>query len=179
MRSAEQVLSLHVYRIGGFLGDDRIIKAQDKITDMYYLKGSRGDTQWQFTLHADGPNGAIICRVSSGYIGPPLICDVSPGSILVDITSERRPFHLERRRGTPEGTRWFRGPDDKDYHWRFSTHLWRDDMQCLNAEGEIMATYRATAMAISKDGELCIYPSGQFMINLLVATSLAMRTPNH
>ncbi|KAF8141394.1 hypothetical protein EV363DRAFT_1307967 [Boletus edulis] len=166
MRSAEQVLSLHVYRIGGFLGDDRIIKAQDKITDM---RGAEVTTQWQFTLHADGPNGAIICRVSSGYIGPPLICDVSPGSIL------RRPFHLERRRGTPEGTRWFRGPDDKDYHWRFSTHLWRDDMQCLNAEGEIMATYRATAMAISKDGEA----SGQFMINLLVATSLAMRTPNH
>lgn len=30
--------------------------------------------------------------------------------------------------------------------------------QCLDAEGKPVATYRATAMAISKDGELRIYP---------------------
>lgn len=34
MHSAEQLLSFHVYRVGGFLGDDKIIKAQDKITNM-------------------------------------------------------------------------------------------------------------------------------------------------
>lgn len=34
MYSAEQLLSFHVYRVGGFLGDNKIIKAQDKITDM-------------------------------------------------------------------------------------------------------------------------------------------------
>lgn len=34
MHSAEQVLSFHVYRVGGFLGDNKIVKAQDKITVM-------------------------------------------------------------------------------------------------------------------------------------------------
>ncbi|KAG8221124.1 hypothetical protein J3R82DRAFT_2653 [Butyriboletus roseoflavus] len=179
MHCEEQLLSFHVYRVGGFLGDDKIIKAQDKITDMYYLKGSRGDTQWQFTLHADGPSGALICRVSSAYTGPPMICGLFPGPMLVNITSERRPIHMERRRGTPEGTQWFRGPDNREYHWRTRMHLWRNEMQCLDTEGEIMATYRATAMAISKDGELHIYPSGRFMTDLLVATSLAIRTPDH
>ena len=95
----------------------------------YYLKGSRGDTQWQFTLHADGPNGALICRVSSAYTGPPMTSDLFPGPILVNITSERRPIHIERRRGTPEGTQWFRGPDNREYHWRTRMHLWRNEMQ--------------------------------------------------
>lgn len=93
----------------------------------YYLKGSRGVTQWEFALHADGPNGALICRVSSGYIGPPI--NGIPGPMQVNIISRRRPISIERRRGTPEGTHWFRGPDDGEYHWRSSTHLWRNEMQ--------------------------------------------------
>lgn len=32
MESAQQALSFHVYRVGGFLGDDKIVKAQDKVT---------------------------------------------------------------------------------------------------------------------------------------------------
>lgn len=103
----------------------------------YYLKGSRGDTQWQFTLHADGPNGALICRVSSGYVGPPIIGEISLGPILVNITSERRPIHIERRRSTPECTQWFRAPDDREYHWRSSTHPWRNDMQVRSCCAEM------------------------------------------
>ncbi|KIJ65431.1 hypothetical protein HYDPIDRAFT_87932 [Hydnomerulius pinastri MD-312] len=176
MATAEPASSLHVYRIGGLLGDDKIVKAEDRSTSLYYLKGQRDDAQWQFALHAGGPDGALICRVHSAYTGPPL---TPPGPIVIIMTSERRPFRMERRRGMPESVYWFRGPDDKEYHWQSQCHLWRNEMQCLDAQGEVVATYRVTTMAMSKDGELRVNPSGQFMIDLLVATSLAMRTPNH
>ena len=43
-------------------------------------------------------------------------------------------------------------------------YLWKPSrtanafFQCLDTKGDIVASYRATAMAISKDGELRIYP---------------------
>lgn len=176
---AEQPSSFHVYRIGGLLGDDKVVKARDKTTSLYYLKGSRDATQWKFSLHADGPDGALICRVCSAYVGPPTLCGLPPGPILITMVSERRSIPMERRRGTPEGTRWFRGPDHREYRWESNSHLWRNEMQCFDTQGEVVATYRTTAMAMSKDGELLIYPTGQFMIDLLVVTSLAIRTPNN
>ncbi|KAF9224132.1 hypothetical protein BS17DRAFT_780523 [Gyrodon lividus] len=125
----EQPLSLHVYRIGGLLGDDKIVKAEDKTTTLYYLKGSRDVTQWKFALHADGPDGALICRVCSAYVGPPTICGLPPGAIQITVASERRSISMERRRGTPDGTHWFRGPDAREYHWQSNSYLWRNEMQ--------------------------------------------------
>ncbi|KIJ21040.1 hypothetical protein PAXINDRAFT_125668, partial [Paxillus involutus ATCC 200175] len=126
---AEQPSSFHVYRIGGLLGDDKVVKARDKTTSLYYLKGSRDATQWKFSLHADGPDGALICRVCSAYVGPPTLCGLPPGPILITMVSERRSIPMERRRGTPEGTRWFRGPDHREYRWESNSHLWRNEMQ--------------------------------------------------
>ena len=96
---------------------------------------------------------------------------------MVNFTSEQHSVSLEKRRGTPHGTQWFRGPDNMDYHWRCITHFWRNEMkvrllllqvnsftyqaffpQCLDTKGDVVATYRATTMALSKDGELRIYP---------------------
>lgn len=51
-------------------------------------------------------------------------------------------------------------------------------MQCSDTKGVVVATYRITMMAVSKDGELRINPPGRFMVDFLVATALAMRTPN-
>ena len=72
--------------------------------------------------------------------------------MLVNITSERRPIHIERGgttcrrlRAVPKWILWKRSR---------AVSLF---FQCLDTEGEIVATYRATAMTISKDGELTRY----------------------
>ncbi|KAG6334901.1 hypothetical protein ID866_4195 [Astraeus odoratus] len=92
------------------------------------------------------------------------------------MTSEHRVVQLHRESG---GKRSFRGPDDRMYHWRSSSGLLRNEMVCVDAHGVVVATYRITMMAVSKDGELRINPPGQFMADLLVATALAIRTPSH
>ncbi|KAH7890956.1 hypothetical protein F5I97DRAFT_1923456 [Phlebopus sp. FC_14] len=170
--------SFHVYRLGGLIGDDKIVKAEDRTTNLYYLKNSRSANQWQFALHAEGPDGPLICRVTSPYVGP-LTLGSAPDPIVISMTADRRLVRMERRRGAFDGTHWFKGPDDNEYRWHPRSHLWRDEMRCLSAHGDVVATYRVTTMAVSKDGELRINPSGRFMDNLLVATCLAMRTPSH
>ncbi|KIK12523.1 hypothetical protein PISMIDRAFT_18671 [Pisolithus microcarpus 441] len=77
------------------------------------------------------------------------------------------------------GDRSFTGPDGKTYHWKSNAGLLRNEMQCSDMNGVVVATYRITMMAVSKDGELRINPLGQFMVDFLVATALAMRTPNY
>ncbi|KAF9224130.1 hypothetical protein BS17DRAFT_830430 [Gyrodon lividus] len=164
--------------IGSLWNEDKIIKGENRITNRYYLKGTRDAAKWQFTLHAEAPNGALICHVKSPYVGPPMT-GTDPGPITIIMASERRPIHIRRRSGTSDGTYSFKGPDDRVYRWQSNSGLWRHKMKCLDPKNQVVATYRVTIMAVSKDGELCVNPSGQFMVDLLVATCLAIRTPDH
>ncbi|KAH7920903.1 hypothetical protein BV22DRAFT_1039262 [Leucogyrophana mollusca] len=174
--SAEPI-SLHVYRRGGLLSDQRIVKAEDKVTMLYYTRCSRNSLQWKFALFADGPDGTLVCEVDSTYTGN-MPDGIGVNQIVVRMAPEKRPIPMQRRHGL-DGTHWFKGPDHKEYRWKSVSYRWKNDMQCLDNQNGVVATYRVTSLAVSKDGELCVYPSGQFMIDLLVATSLAMRTPNH
>ncbi|KAH7910479.1 hypothetical protein BJ138DRAFT_104783 [Hygrophoropsis aurantiaca] len=170
-------VSLHVYRRGGLLGDHRIVMAADKVTTLYYMHCKRSISQWTFSLFANGPHGVLICEVASSDAGN-MYDAALIDPFIVRMKSERLPIPIERRNGL-NGTHWFKGPDHNEYRWKSSSYRWKNDIQCLDAHNNVVATYRVTTMAINKDGELCVYPPGQFMIDLLVATTLAMRTPNH
>ncbi|KIK91023.1 hypothetical protein PAXRUDRAFT_831188 [Paxillus rubicundulus Ve08.2h10] len=178
MGSVECPLCFHIYRIGGLWAEDKIVKDEDRITNRYFLRGARSLANWQFTLHAGSSSGALVCRVNSPYIGPPLM-QTDPGPIIITMASERRPTYIHRESGATDGTHLFKGPDDKEYRWRPTSGLWRHKLQCLDPQNQVVATYRVTILAISKDGELCVNPRGHFMIDLLMATCLAMRTPDH
>ncbi|KAF9233862.1 hypothetical protein BU15DRAFT_53384 [Melanogaster broomeanus] len=174
MASAGRSLCFHVYRTGGLWGEDKIVKGEDRVTHRYYLKVTRNLARWQSTLHAEGPNGILVCDVKSPYVGPPM-APTDRGPTIISMASERRPIHISRG---PGGTCSFRGLDDEEYRWH---HICNPLLasQCLDQHNQVVASYRVTLMAISKDGELCVHPSGQFMVDLLVATCLAVRTPEH
>lgn len=175
MTSATNHSSFHVYRVGGLLGDDKVIKADDRTTLLYYLKGTRTSTQWQFTLCAGSQTGSAICHVSSPCLAQCTVAYAS-GPIVITILSTPRQVQFQ----LPScGDRSFTGPDGKTYHWKSNAGLLRNEMQCSDMNGVVVATYRITMMAVSKDGELRINPLGQFMVDFLVATALAMRTPNY
>ncbi|KAG0698174.1 hypothetical protein DFH29DRAFT_810710 [Suillus ampliporus] len=194
--SKEQPTTLHIYNFGGVFGNRKIIKGEDKITTLYFMQNTRSSLHWTFDLHADGPDGPLLCRAQSSYNGPPLMHEVNHGPTL-SMTAVRRPVKMERKLGTFDGTVFFKGPDQKEYRWRttarlFSAvmevrtgfggiwqHLSRSSCQCLDAEDALIATYRVTSMSVTKDGVLVVQPPGKFMLDLLVATSLAMRTPNN
>jgi len=176
-------LCFHIYRVGGFWGDDKIIKADDRRTPRYYLKSTRLITSWQFALHVGGePNGVPICHVKSPYLGPPMVA-TDPGPISITWTAraigtdnstdpltddERRErhhrqtetVHVHRQNGSlraPGGTYSFRGPDDEEHRWRLRPRSWGSKMECLDSRDRIVATYRITLFALSKDGELRIH----------------------
>lgn len=175
MTSATNHSSFHVYRVGGLLGDDKVIKADDRTTLLYYLKGTRTSTQWQFTLYAGSQAGIAVCHVSSPCLAQ---CAVGYafGPIVITIFSTPRQVQFQL---PTSGDRSFKGPDGQTYHWKSNAGLLRNEMQCSDTKGVVVATYRITMMAVSKDGELRINPPGQFMVDFLVATVLAMRTPNY
>jgi hypothetical protein len=98
---------------------------------------------------------------------------------MLSMTAIRQPVKMERKRGAFSGTIFFKGPDHKEYRWQTTARLFSAAMECLDAEDALIATYRVTSMSVTKDGVLMVQPSGKFMLDLLVATSLAMRTPNN
>ncbi|KAI6149618.1 hypothetical protein BKA82DRAFT_4131374 [Pisolithus tinctorius] len=174
MISATNHSSFHVYRVGGLLGDDKVIKADDRATILYYLKGSRTSNQWQFGLHAGGQTGIAVCHVSSPCLAQ-CTTDYAPGHIVITMLSTPRQAQFQL---PSKGDRSFKGPDGRTYRWKSNAGLLRNEMQCSDTKGVVVATYRITMMAVSKDGELRINPPGRFMVDFLVATALAMRTPN-
>lgn len=127
-----------------------------------------------------------MCHVKSPYLGPPIMA-TDPGPISITIGPGRRTVEIHRGNRASNGTCTFRGLDDKEYRWRpaRSSRLWGNTMEvrardgscsmemmtegraclgfciaskkCLNAQDRVVATYRMTLFAISKDGELCIY----------------------
>ncbi|KAN0088289.1 hypothetical protein V8E55_005346 [Tylopilus felleus] len=172
-------LCLHVYRIGGIWGDDKIVRAEDKKTPRYYLKGTRYESRWQFSLHVGGPNGVVVCHVKSPYLGPPLLAS-DPGPITITIASEGLTVRVRRgTKSSSDDTYTFKGLDDKEYRWQPISRLLGNRLECLNAQDQVVATYRITLFAISKDGELRIHQPAMSMADLIVATCLAMRTPDH
>ncbi|KAG2345841.1 hypothetical protein BDR05DRAFT_879684 [Suillus weaverae] len=195
--SKERPTTLHIYNFGSVFGNRKIIKGEDKITTLYYMQNTRSSMHWTFDLHAGGPDGPLLCRAQSSYNGPPLMDEVNHGPTILSMTAVRRPVKMERKRGAFNGTVFFKGPDHKEYRWQttarlFSAmmevragagrvwqHLSRSFCQCLDAEDALIATYRVTSMSVTKDGVLVVQPSGKFMLDLLVATSLAMRTPSN
>jgi len=141
----------------------------------YYLRCSRTPSQWQFMLHAGSQTGVLVCHVISPYLGHSTLSNV-PGPFAINMAMEHRQVQLQRSSG---GKRSFRGPDDKLYHWRSSSGLLRSEMQvcsvatrtknlrpdvrilcrqCSDTQGVVVATYRVTMMALTKDGELRINP---------------------
>lgn len=177
--TSEQSTTLHIYNFGSVLGNRKIIKGEDKITTLYFMQNTRSSMYWTFDLHADGPDGPLLCRAQSSYHGPPLLGEVNHGHTILSMTAVRRPVKMERKRGAFNGTVFFNGPDHKEYRWQTSARLFSAMMECLNAEDALIATYRVTSMSVMKDGVLVVQPSGKFMLDLLVATSLAMRTPDN
>ncbi|KAF8555858.1 hypothetical protein OG21DRAFT_1507222 [Imleria badia] len=176
MTAETRPLCLHVYRIGGIWGDDKIVRADDKKTPRYYLKGTRLAASWQFALHVGGPNGIVVCHVKSPYLGPPL-AETDPGPISITGSEwERQIVQVHRGKKSSGGAYLFRGPDDKEYRWRPISWLL---LECLDSQDQVVATYRITLFAISKDGELRIHQPAQSMGDLIVATCLAIRTPDH
>lgn len=175
MANASHHSSFHVYRIGGLLGDDKVIKADDRTTVLYYLRCSRTSSQWQFMLYAGSQTGILVCNVISPYLGHSTLSNVL-GPFAINMVIEHRQVQLQQSSG---GRRCFRGPDDKLYQWRSSSGLLRGEMQCSDTQGVVVATYRVTMIALTKDGELRINPPGQFMVDLLVATALAVRMPSY
>ncbi|OAX36215.1 hypothetical protein K503DRAFT_695546 [Rhizopogon vinicolor AM-OR11-026] len=174
-----RLTTLHIYNFGGIFSSRKIIKGEDKITILYFMRNTRSSLHWTFDLHADGPNGPVLCRAQSSYNGPPLMGDVNHGPVTLSMTAVRQPVKMERKRGAFNGTVFFKGPDQKEYRWQTTARLFSVVMECLDAEGAVIATYRVTSMSVTKDGVLIVQPSGKFMLDLLVATSLAMRTPNN
>lgn len=177
--SNERPTMLHIYNFGSVFGNRRVIKGEDKITTLYFMQNTRGSMHWTFDLHADGPDGPLLCRAQSSYNGPPLMDEVNHGPTILSMTAIRRPVKMERKRGAFNGTVFFEGPDHKEYRWQMTARLFSAAMECLDADDTLIATYRVTSMSVTKDGVLVVQPSGKFMLDLLVATSLAMRTPNN
>ncbi|KAL4062528.1 hypothetical protein J3A83DRAFT_4381687 [Scleroderma citrinum] len=154
MANASHHSSFHVYRVGGLLGDDRVIKADDRTTILYYLKCSRTSTQWQFMLHAGSLTGILVCHVISAYLAHSTLSE-APGPIALNMVTEHRQVQFKQ---ASRGRRSFKGPDDKLYYWKSSSGLLRNEMQCEDSQGVVVATYRVTMMALTKDGELRINP---------------------
>lgn len=177
--SEERPTTLHIYNFGSVFGNRKIIKGEDKITTLYFMQNTRSSNHWTFDLHADGPDGPLLCRAQSSYNGPPLMGEVNHGPTMLSMTAIRQPVKMERKRGAFSGTIFFKGPDHKEYRWQTTARLFSAAMECLDAEDALIATYRVTSMSVTKDGVLMVQPSGKFMLDLLVATSLAMRTPNN
>ncbi|KAG2143830.1 uncharacterized protein EDB93DRAFT_572988 [Suillus bovinus] len=177
--SNERPTALHIYNFGSMFGNRKIIKGEDKITTLYFMQNTRCSMYWTFDLHARGPDGPLLCRAQSSYNGPPLLDEVNHGPTILSMTGVKQPIKMERKRGAFNGTVFFKGPDHEEYRWQTTTGLFSTAMECLNAENVIVATYRVTSMSLTKDGVLVVQPSGKFMLDLLVATSLAMRTPNN
>ncbi|KAI6116765.1 hypothetical protein EDD16DRAFT_1520386 [Pisolithus croceorrhizus] len=146
MTSATNYSSFHVYRVGGLLGDDKLIK--------------------------DHAYGAATDTISRGPVPPPNGSSHYAQEARTGIAVCHVQFQLPT-----SGDRSFKGPDGKTYHWKSNAGLLRNEMQCSDTKGVVVATYRITMMAVSKDGELRINPPGQFMVDFLVATASAMRTP--
>ncbi|KAH0836845.1 hypothetical protein J3R83DRAFT_8632 [Lanmaoa asiatica] len=146
-------LCLHVYRVGGIWGNDKIVRADDRKTLRYYLKGTRLAGNWQLALHIGGRDGALVCHAKSPYLGPPMTV-TDPGPINITIGPERHTVEVHHGNG---GTYSFRGLDDQEYCWRPSSVLWGNKMECLNSQHQVMATYRIRLFAMSKDGELRIH----------------------
>lgn len=177
--SKERPITLHVYNFGSMFGNRKIIKGEDKTTILYFMQNTRSSMHWTFDLHADGADGPLLCRAQSSYHGPPLLNEVNHGPTILSMTAVRQPVKMERKRGAFNGTVFFKGPDQKEYRWQTTARLFSAAMECLDAEGVLIATYRVTSMSVTKDGVLIVQPPGKFMLDLLVATSLAMRTPNN
>ncbi|KAI9567081.1 hypothetical protein HD554DRAFT_1022262 [Boletus coccyginus] len=172
-------LCLHVYRIGSIWGDDRIVRTDDRKTPRYYLKVTRYTANWQSALHVGGPNGFLICNIKSPYLGPPIRDVTDPSPISITIGLERHTVEVHHGKGFFDATYSFNGLDDKVYRWQPSSWSWGSKLKCTNSQDQVVATYRLTLFAISKDGELRIHEHVQFMADLLVATCLAIRTPDH
>ncbi|KAG1735930.1 uncharacterized protein EDB91DRAFT_1055920 [Suillus paluster] len=181
--SKERPTTLHIYNFGSVFGNRKIIKGEDKTTTLYFMQNTRSSLHWTFDLHADGPDGPLLCRAQSSYNGPPLMDEVNHGPTTLSMTAVRRTVKMERKLGAFDGTVFFKGPDQKEYRWQTTARLFRylsrSSCQCLDAEDALIATYRITSMSVTKDGVLVVQPSGKSMLDLLVATSLAMRTPNN
>lgn len=174
-------VSLHIYRNGGLLSDDKVVKDQQKTVVLYVVKGTRTDTSFALTIHVGSPDGPPACRVASTYGNFNYGLYHSNSLNVTIFGTEERPGGWQTTLTSPsafDGTYWFRGPDRNEYRWRTTSLFWRNDLQCLDSRDSVVATYRVTTLAMHKDGELRVYPSGRFMIELLLATSLAMRTPS-
>ncbi|KAG9313224.1 hypothetical protein JVU11DRAFT_6684 [Chiua virens] len=157
MATEARPLCLHVYRIGGIWSDDKIIQEDDRKTPRYFLKGTRPANCWQFALHLGRPNGVPICHVKSPYLGPPMVA-TDPGPITITITGpERRTINMHRRSPDVKERYSFRGLDEEAYRWKQRSQLLGNIFECLNSQDQVVATYRITTFAISKDGELRIY----------------------
>lgn len=141
----------------------------------YYLRCSRTSSQWQFMLYAGSQTGILVCNVISPYLGHSTLSNVL-GPFAINMVIEHRQVQLQQSSG---GRRCFRGPDDKLYQWRSSSGLLRGEMQvcsvttrtrnlqpdvralclqCSDTQGVVVATYRVTMIALTKDGELRINP---------------------
>ncbi|EGO22666.1 hypothetical protein SERLADRAFT_417034 [Serpula lacrymans var. lacrymans S7.9] len=177
---SEEPTSFHIYRDGWFFSGDRFVKAADRSTILYHVKGVRTVSRWELALCAGGKDGPPVCRIRKTFTEfkySEYICDDSPETLSVT-NKDGWTTQLERRKGAFDETHWFQGPDNKEYRWMpMKSAILRSDLQCVDAQDSIVANFRVTIMAVSKDGELRIYPPGRFMAESLIATSLAIRTP--
>jgi hypothetical protein len=87
------------------------------------MQRNRSFLQWTFDLHANGPDGPLLCRAQSSYNGPPMMGELTHGPATLSMTTVRQFVKMERKRGAFNGTVFFKGPDQKEYRWQTTARL--------------------------------------------------------
>jgi hypothetical protein len=101
------------------------------------MQNTRSSNHWTFDLHADGPDGLLLCRAQSSYNGPPLMGEVNHGPTMLSMTAIRQPVKMERKRGAFSGTIFFKGPDHKEYRWQTTARLFSAAMEVRAGAGRM------------------------------------------
>ncbi|GAA99642.1 uncharacterized protein L969DRAFT_94091 [Mixia osmundae IAM 14324] len=160
--------SFHVYRGRGALSwsKDDVVTFADKKTILFWIYFPRtfwGD--WQISVHAHNKQGPLV-----GTITRPLKF-FKLASFTIDIQGYRTVLtEIWSFRGLKLE---FAGPDGKLYVWQ-SVGVFSCDLECIaKASKDLVATFRQSVLALTKDGELRIGRAAMHHRDLLLFTGIA------
>ncbi|KAI5477548.1 hypothetical protein MNV49_006136 [Pseudohyphozyma bogoriensis] len=168
VNSRGQAVAFNVHKAGGvFSKDDVVTAASDRNTALYYLDFPHTwRSSWNLTLHRGAKEGPVLCTLNKGSYG------FTRDDIEIAFPNGWKT--VLAKKSLVSKAHEFVGVDNvTTFKWK-SDGMLSSSLNCIdNSTGFIAATW-TKSYGFGKDGSLLVSPTYNHMLDVIVATALAM-----
>ncbi|KAM0745714.1 hypothetical protein T439DRAFT_330449 [Meredithblackwellia eburnea MCA 4105] len=156
--------SFHVYKAPGMFNKDDIITHDDKQVVQYHLSFPRTWGGWDLSLHRGSKDGPLVARIDKGSWSSEMRISMRDGWTTTLYKSSIFKWNFK-----------FGGMGGRTvYKWK-SDGMFNSGYTCFNTtNNDIIATWRSTTFALSKDGQLLVSKHYLGETELILTTALAL-----